>query len=314
MSLLRLLIFSFILFFFISCVKELPVSPENTSSKFVLTCLLTNEDVQKLTLTKSKAFYSGNNFEDVPAAIITLYEDEKEIGFFTKSSNSEWQLTYKPIPGKKYQIVVEVAGNRILKSTTTMPEKTDISFEGVMDENATKIFSQQSHASTFWMFILQSTLDDPIYSIHPPTLEEDPFPRLSFEIGTDHQDADRFNQEGSAVEFIPEFGNTLAYKYYVRITPNAAITKQTPYRFRVQHRMTNASFIVFRHVSSEYDKYLKTICEKKSFYESEDDPAKWFDENIIYSNIENGLGIFGAYIQESYYYNNTIINHEKKTN
>ena len=73
-----------------------------------------------------------------------------------------------------------------------MPEKTDISFEGVMDENATKIFSQQSHASTFWLFILQSTLDDPIYSIHPPTLEKDPFPHLSFEIGTDHQDADGF--------------------------------------------------------------------------------------------------------------------------
>jgi hypothetical protein len=61
---------------------------------------------------------------------------------------------------------------------------------------------------------------------------------------------------------------------------------------------------VMRSASAEYDRYLKSILEKLKFYEDPDDPARWFDETVIFSNIENGLGIFAAYWQQDFYYNN----------
>ena len=61
-----------------------------------------------------------------------------------------------------------------------------------------------------------------------------------------------------------------------------------------------------RSASAEYDRYLKSILEKLKFYEDPDDPARWFDETVIFSNIENGLGIFAAYWQQAFYYNNNV--------
>jgi hypothetical protein len=53
--------------------------------------------------------------------------------------------------------------------------------------------------------------------------------------------------------------------------------------------------IVFRSVSDEYDKYQKSSLEKMHVFESFDDPTQWLDETVVYNNIHNGYGIFGAY-------------------
>ena len=71
----------------------------------------------------------------------------------------------------------------------------------------------------------------------------------------------------------------------------------------VQNAYSDASFVVIRTASEEYDRYIKSVIEKKTFYESDDDPVRWFDESSIYSNIENGLGIFAAYNEQEFYSN-----------
>lgn len=299
-----LFLFSF-LFLCTACIKDLPVVPGRMSPKVVVTCLLTNDSVQHLTLTKSQEIHNNEPFEEIANATITLFEENRMVGTFTKNAYGQWRLLYTPVSGMSYRIEVEIDSKLTLKASTVMPTPTVIVPNGVMDENETKIFTQQSHTSVFWMFTLHSSLDEPKYYLHPPTIDEDPYHRLAFEIGTNHQDADRFNQDGTASEFNEKYGNTLAYRHYVRITPNPVITGLTPYTFRVQHRVRGATFVVFHHVSTEYDRYLKTVYEKKTFYEN-DDPVRWFDENSIYSNIENGLGIFGAYVEEAFYYNNKI--------
>lgn len=60
--------------------------------------------------------------------------------------------------------------------------------------------------------------------------------------------------------------------------------------------------IFFRAFSEDYDRYLKSSISKMLVYESINDPSQWLDESEVYSNIENGLGIFGAYADRRYVY------------
>ena len=92
----------------------------------------------------------------------------------------------------------------------------------------------------------------------------------------------------------------------IRIIPDATINSQNPYEFTVRDPQYQATFIVMRSASAEYDKYLKSVIEKMKFYQSDDDPARWFDESVVYSNIHNGIGIFGAYWQVSFFNHNQV--------
>ena len=51
-----------------------------------------------------------------------------------------------------------------------------------------------------------------------------------------------------------------------------------------------------------YDQYVKTSLQKVLSVADDTDPAIWFDESSIYSNIKNGKGIFGAYNEEFFRY------------
>jgi hypothetical protein len=62
----------------------------------------------------------------------------------------------------------------------------------------------------------------------------------------------------------------------------------------------------FRSASEEYDRYMKTSCRKMQLYHSESDPVQWFDETVVYSNINGGVGIFAAYNDVIFYSNGDI--------
>lgn len=282
-----------------ACVQEIPAPPA-AQNQVAVSCVLTNSDVQKLKLTYSMPAHTGLLFEEVKEATATLFEEDKPVGTFAKVGYGRWELNFRPTEGKQYRLRVEVAGYPEMTSTTTMPEKPNIKRGEILDEGHTRVFNQLSQSNTLWMFCLKLETNDLYYLSHPEGVE-DSLTRLTQEIATDHKNADQFNQEGSSSEYDKKYGNLPSYKYYVRIPMENGIKNNTPYRFRVQPYPHEATYVVFRAASVEYDRYLKSVMEKMFFYEAEDDPAQWFDENTIYSNIENGLGIFGAYSKISFY-------------
>ena len=285
-----------------ACVQEIP-APSPGERKVSVSCVLNNSDTQRLTLTYSKAPYSGSYFNEVEHAEATLYENNQPVGVFTKDGYGEWELAFRPEPGAQYRLEVKIPGEPVLSAVTSMPDVVDISLRDLSDEGCTKVLEQYSSSNPFWLFVMMSSLYDIEYLIHPPVLADDPGLRLFAWIGTDHKDADRFNQDGSMSEEISGYSKTLMYKNYVRVAAAADIDSQHPYTFMVQNAYSDASFVVIRTASEEYDRYIKSVIEKKTFYESDDDPVRWFDESSIYSNIENGLGIFAAYNEQEFYSN-----------
>ena len=61
------------------------------------------------------------------------------------------------------------------------------------------------------------------------------------------------------------------------------------------------ALIIIRSVSPEYDAYLKSTLEKMHAHFSFEDPTSWLEEVDTYSNIEGGLGIFGAWADRVLY-------------
>lgn len=289
-----------------ACVEDISVIPSDGARKVVVSCVLHNTEVQKLQLSYSKTMDDDAFSEEVEAATATLYEADKAVGQFEKVSYGEWELKYTPVLGKTYRLVVNVPGEKEISATTTMPIPVRIVRGEPRNRNRTKPFLQRNHTAPFWMFALSSSLKDPRYYIEHPRVEDDKKARLMRIIATTHQDADHFTQDDVVDQYNTFNDGSIPYKQYIRVAPNPNITPQHPYEFTVAENAGEYSFIVMRSASPEYDRYLKSILEKLVFYESEDDPARWFDETVIYTNITNGVGIFAAYWQQSFYYNNIM--------
>ncbi len=287
-----------------ACVEDLTLSPKEGTRKVVVSCVLHNTKVQKLQLTYSNPVNEPSFPEEVEVATPTLYEEDKAVGTFSKIGYGEWELNYTPQRGKAYRLVVEVPGHPTITATTTMPIPVGIYRGDPRNQNITKPFTQSSHSAPLWICALTSSLKEAQYVLKKPKVEDDAQARLISIIATTHKDADRFTQD-EIVDRSNTFNDgSTPYENYIRLAPNPAITRDNSYDFTIAYGEAWASFIVMRSASTEYDRYLKSILEKLKFYEDPDDPARWFDETVIFSNIENGLGIFAAYWQQDFYYNN----------
>ena len=91
------------------------------------------------------------------------------------------------------------------------------------------------------------------------------------------------------------------------MAPNPAITRDNSYDFTIAYGEAWASFIVMRSASTEYDRYLKSILEKLKFYEDPDDPARWFDETVIFSKYRKWTGHFCRLLATGFLLQQTFI-------
>lgn len=197
----------------ISCVTDIDYTQQTTSIP-VVNCLLTNDTVQRLSLTRSVKMNDSYVFKEIKVAKISLYQDEIEVGDFTRISYDNWQLKYTPQSGKTYQIKISLPDGQVLSATTVMPEKVIIKQNRSIDKFPSKNFIQNSIGHPCWVTVLNSDSILKPYS-RPKTKD-----RARTVIGTDHILADRFNQNGNLLGFLPT-SDTPGFDYYIRIKPDS---------------------------------------------------------------------------------------------
>ncbi|SDF76558.1 protein of unknown function [Bacteroidales bacterium KHT7] len=270
-----ILFFSIFLTSFLSaCVEEID-SRHFNQRQVVVNCILTSDSVQHLSLTYSNELHN-TIYDEVEDATALLYEDGNLIGSFKKSAYAEWVLKYRPKFGRNYRLEVKVDGKETIYAETKFPVEIRVLREYERDTNGKLAFNVSSE-KPYWVFSFDKGED----TIMHPIVIEDRF-RFITEIGTDCPDADDFNKYVYDEEFAG------LYDRYIRIVPS-----QIGQTFRLYDLYSCVVF--FRCVSDEYDKYLKSSLLKMMVFSSTDDPTQWLDETVVYNNIKNGLGIFGAY-------------------
>lgn len=218
-------------------------------------------------------------------AQVELFENDTLAGSFSKVSFGNWELNYCPVKGSDYRLLITLDDGTVVSATTHMP--VDNVVIPVSDEHTVHSFRQSTASYPMWMFSLG----------HSPGVAENvyDYPTDEFSLNnctTNHPLIDDFNQEGTNNDSL------FVYFYYGRCR-NVDDSDSLLLNFCCAG---TAEFLFFRTVSFEYDQYLKSSVQKMKIREVEDDPLIWFDESVVYTNIENGLGIFGACSDHYFYY------------
>jgi hypothetical protein len=282
---------------FWGCSEEIPLDI-TSSTKIVANCLLCPDSTQELTLVHSKTLNDGGIYYDaVDSATAILYKDDVLVGNFAKTGSRTWTLVHYPLAGSTYQLKIAIPGYDTLYASTTMP-----TVPSIVKTSATqykKGFNQQRQAYNQWVFGLNAIFDS-TWWINPNVVPEIKLgDKLQSTIATNHPNADGFNQDGNLDDLIGSAASLPAYEFYIRL-----LASDSEISFDIEAAFGPYCFVVFRNASNEYDQYLKTSLQKMLQYADEDDPIQWFDENVVYSNIKNGTGIFGAYTDQVFCYGN----------
>lgn len=274
-----------------SCVKDSPLIIKSPN-EVVVNCILQDSTIQTLTLTYSKPLDKGLYYEPVQEADVKLFKNDTLIGNFEKIGSKTWEINHLPKFNSDYKLTITISGREVISAFTKIPSKPIISFIGETKYN--KKFIQREQLNNQWVFALNAETDgrwdNPFET--PKINSAD---KLIESIATNHTEADRFNQSGDLSDIIGDNSTLPAYSFYVHLISNT-----DSIAFDIEAPFYDQCFVVFRNSSDEYDKYLKSSLQKMQAYIDENDPVVWFDENEIYSNIENGVGIFGAYTDTTF--------------
>lgn len=281
-----------------ACVETIDLET-GFEQKVVVNCILTPGPEQSLSITyNAPAGHFARTYEQIKDADARLYCDGNEVGQFTVNKRGTYDLSLVPIPGKEYLLSVKTTDGNTVTAKTTFPERAPLHYQGYQSSYTVHEFIQDSSEAPYWCFGL--TMNDQI-------LDNPKAPVSSKEImvnalGCSHPRTDAFNamNEPMFASVGLTDGTTMAHYYYVRIDP---VFNDASVSFYVEAPLpVFQSHIVFRSVSAEYDTYLKTSLRKALAYQAVPyDPTAWFDEDGVYSNIEGGLGIFGAYSDQAFF-------------
>lgn len=259
------------------CVEVVDIDTEAAHVPLV-NCILTTDTVQTLTLTYARP-HGQDGYEEIIDATATLYRDDQPVGQFQRRDDGVWTLSHKPIVDGKYRLSVQIPGEKELTATTTFPRTPRIIRKKNSYTNGRHYFEKQA-THVVWAFAFQKPEDIPM--MRPVTI--DPEYLVYKYINSDLPGVDHFNQ----LDLSDDKSDLTKHFMYLRILPDDR-TRQ----FYLEELYS--CIVVFRGVSDEYDRYMKSSIAKMMVYFNTDDPTQWLDENEIYTNITNGLGIFGAY-------------------
>lgn len=318
----RIIVLFFAAFVFIvtSCIEEINLDTKD-SQVITVNCILTNSSQQELKLCYSKK-NSDVDFVPVTNADVRLYcaknSDTILVGTFYYSGASKWMLNYTPQLGADYILNVKVDNYRLISAKTSMPRgfsvetksyPPNLSSSEYINAKGCKVITD--YDCTLWVYGKNKG------NVLPPGTDE-----IVSLITTNHRNIDNFNlSDFSLNNFTGEVKNNglfyypestfYLHNYYLRLEHPKGYTNSYGYRllsddspspdgnswgplFLIAGTFTDYAEIEFMNVSPEFDKYIKTSYNLWKAKKDESDFTSIFDNTMAFSNIENGIGIFGA--------------------
>lgn len=287
MSRVSISICIFFFFTIASCEKDLDTSI-NVSPRLCFNCILNPDSVITATVSLSQSISIGGKPEKVLNAEIELIEEGKVAIFLKHSGNGKYKADKKPSIGIKYSVKVRTSEYPTLEASTTIPKFPEVSYiKGALKPKE----ENKSQYSSFPFYPVTFTITDGpgenrywIYSKNKYTSKDAKWEFRDRYYGPDFIQYDDFNKETDAT-----FPNGFSFLFYLRIID----TDISNNHFKVNEQWhTDHNYIYyFLEADEHYDKYMKSTIKQ---HMGNNEALLFFEPTQIYSNIENGLGIFGA--------------------
>ncbi len=315
-----------LLFSISSCIR--PADLETGEMSVTVNCIL-NYPSPTQTLTLSYSIPNGKDTgSEIDRADVSLYDQTKGAvaGTFAPIGDGEWQASIFITPGHQYRLDINVAGERHISATTTVPKSKEMSYRpnGIAMWVSDIASSSLNRALCSTEYDL-SMFDTPawMYILNYNTAAGS---HIVANLIAGNGQVDEFNCAGGLMNLDTEWkkhafeyarvyhnkylryesgkgGNTfiageMAAPFFTALGEASAIhpTIDNPVTLYAKPSLMpveQMGYVVLISVSEDYDRYLKDVIIRK-MKEDSDDITILYDREQIYSNIDGGVGIFGA--------------------
>lgn len=265
-----------ILVYCTSCTESVELDFSH-NPQLTFNCILNPDSTINASLNESKKLGAEEQFEAIEGAEIKLFESDQLLGEMTDNGNGNYSLSYKPKKGFSYRVEIEKEGYAFTAAQTTVPKGANIEF----------ISKDCTEEKCFLEIEIDDNAGENYYWYYSYSINKNLNYKYVSQVYSNYSVYfDGFNKK---VE--PETGNGYYYAYMVRIKdgPNdgGILSWQMP--IRVDDRYDDYRVII--ETDEHYDRYLKSSVQIRML-ENESIPLN--EPVQIYSNVENGYGIFGA--------------------
>lgn len=299
----------------------------------VVDCILHDKSPQSLSLSYSWAGVV-DMMEPITEAEVVLYDKTsgEEVGRFTNQGAEEWALDYSAIPGHRYRLEVSVPGYGNVYAEDTMPDPIGILVKHIGNISTPGYdFSGYGedfvNANVYYVATLPEYAWIYALNYNPETGERE----IAEQICTDYPWVDNFNLSGETykpdvsekkeeghiycLSSYPFLEGRAIHKRFLRIcAPDqdgqedslSSTQEGTENHFVVSGSFSGdyllgfgatpaetEGYVVAMSASENYDRYLRDAIRVQQMQESSELSSIYFRDNL-YSNINGGLGIFGA--------------------
>ncbi|MBQ8071914.1 MAG: DUF4249 family protein [Bacteroidales bacterium] len=318
---------------FLSCTREVSLDAEE-KPEVVVECVLTNQRPQVLYLSLTEGPDESEIPTIGSAEILLKdLTRGVECGVFSLSEPGKWELDYRPVAEHRYRLEVILPGHELIWAEQTMPQNISVQVSGAWSPSASSAFPPPPipkygydqgtlYNITFlpdytWIYGLDYNEETEAYTI-------------AEEICTDFIGVDNFNltgkryepptyQDGTTSFIYKEFmkscegwalyphliGQSIHWRY-LHLQKSKLTAEELEEKFQISGNFSGDYMagtggtpklgqgrLMFTSVSEDYDKYLQ---ESVYFHKQQtsDNLSSIYVRENIFSNIQGGLGIFGA--------------------
>lgn len=267
-------IFYFLLIpvFFLSCEKYIDIEIPNEGRKITVNSLINDSQNPIVYLNQSRFILDGNyTFDPINDATIALFKGDVEVATFNRIDEGKYSTNYICEKGFQYSLKV-TRGNEEVSSTTNIPQNSHYQFI----DTTSVITSTIDYSSSFLRFKIK--IDDPE--------DEDNYYMISF-IGQDYPISFYSKEQ------VIENGNDGFMNY--AIISDKIINGQS------RTLLFDLEYYNFMEEVNTVDIYVNSISKEMYLYYlqlgkySQSGSSFMAEPVMVYSNITNGLGIFGGY-------------------
>jgi len=282
-----------------ACEKIIDIDIPDSERKIVLNGLINPDSLIEVNISRSMSILEDNIFLFLEDASVSLYEDNVEIGSLQYMGFGDYKLLdFYPAFGSSYRLEVESSGLKSVSAQTELPapvpfsEIDTSSIENNWGESALKLsFSlQDPQEENFYALSLNAThkvFDFETFEL----LDSLTTYQLYFELSTSGQ--------GNVQDLLVEDNATVYFNSKVFIADHLFNGKEFNIDLLVEKYFFMDADTVWidvnvEHVPKAYYLYAASI---NKYDRTHDNP---FSEPVsVYSNVENGLGIFTGYSTSS---------------
>lgn len=334
---------AFVLIPLMSCTRAIDLAPE-VIPEIVVSCILSEDSIQTLHLDMTDVATEKDR-KLLNQAHAVLFDETKgsEVGVFGRQEDGLWTMDYSAIPRHQYRLEILVPEREPIHATTAMPSPLHViawDYENkhgyladTVDvlERGAKYRRTSLPSGDVWIMGM---------NYNPETKQL----FVAEEIATSLYTVDGFNLMGGLYHFSDFFDTSVLfpdyraytvaftlYKYvensplhkrYLRIPSisegglrqsddpfgyfSISGSFEGNYQFRGNPSDTDG-YILFMAPSYSYDRYLKEVFIQEEHLRTTQDYSSLFSRNNVYTNITNGIGIFGAKTEQKVAWNNRII-------